>query len=138
MATRQYQVRLPRWLKRGGILPDGNLYCYSWGFNCASWEFGSPFSAAFRAPGAKSRHADPALTELAQDLNSLLAKFAKAQKAKHKQLRVLLLDDGPCLAFGDAIPGFDKMSEEEQMKVIRKGTDLELMTAAEVKKAFDL
>jgi hypothetical protein len=53
-------------------------------------------------------------------------------------LRVLLLEDQLCLTLGDYRPELENATEDEMKKWLRQGTDLDLMTSAEINKALDL
>jgi hypothetical protein len=137
MATERFAIRWPKFLKRGGILPDGSLYCYSWGLNCASFEFGGGLQV-FSAPGKRSKLHDPELTELAGKLNALLAGLARSKGRTKRMLRMVVLDEQLCLTLGDARPELDKASADDLRKFVRQGTDFDLMSPAEIQKALDL
>jgi hypothetical protein len=133
MATER--IRWPKFLKRGGILPDGNLYCYSWGLNCASFELGGQ---VFSAPGKRSKLHDPELTELAGQLNALLAGLAKSRGKTKGILRMVVLDDQLCLTVGDSRPDLEKATVDETRKFVGQGTDFDLLSTQEIKKALDV
>ena len=130
--------RWPSWLKRGGILPDGTLYCTSWGLNCASFPFDAVVRSGIRAPGPKSKFHDPELTALAQKINDVFREAGKNKKNAKRMLGLLLLDEGICLTWETPRPDLDKKSDEEIRALIRKGTDLEALSAKERQALFDL
>lgn len=132
-ATPQFAVRWPRFLKRGGIKDDGLLYCYSYGLNCASWEL--PFQV-FSAPDRRSKHHDPELTARAEQLNALFAGLAKSKGRSKRMLRVVLLDDQLCLTASDVRP--DTATEGDMKKLVRQGTDLDLLSPEEIYKVLDV
>ena len=137
MTTDRLAFRWPKWLKRGGILPDGSLYCYSAGLNCASFELGGG-AQVFSAPGKRSKHHDPELTELAGKLNALFAGLGKSKRGAKRLLRVMILDDQLCLTLGDYRPELENATPDEMKKWLRQGTDLDLLTTEEIHKALDL
>jgi hypothetical protein len=137
MATERFAIRWPRFLKRGGILPDGTLYCYSWGLNCASFELGGG-PAVFSAPGKRSKLHDPELTELAAKLNALLAGLARSKGRGKRMLRMVVLDDQLCLTVGEERPELARASTDDLRKFVRQGTDFDLLTPQEIRKALDV
>ena len=137
MATERFAIRWPKFLKRGGILPDGNLYCYSWGLNCASFELGGG-AQVFSAPGKRSKLHDPELTELAGKLNALLADIAKAKGRGKRLLRMVVLDEQLCLTLGEERPELQKATVDDTRKFLRQGTDFDLLSPDEIKKALDV
>ena len=128
--------RWPHWLRRGGITPEGNLYCPSWGLNCASFELDAFMAGGLQAPGPKSKFHDPELTELAGKINDVFREAARRKKGR--MLGLLLLDEGVCLTWETPRPDLDRKSDEEIRQLMRKGTDLEALTAKERQALFDL
>src|SRR5712692_1570827 len=101
--------RWPHWLRRGGITPDGNLYCPSWGLNCASFELDAFMAGGLPAAGPKSKFHDPELTELAGKINGVFREAARRKKGR--MLGILLLDEGACLTWETPRADLDRKSD---------------------------
>jgi hypothetical protein len=128
--------RWPNWLRRGGITPEGNLYCPSWGLNCASFGADAFLARGLLAPGPRSKFHDPELTELARKINDAFRELAR--KKKGRMIGLLLLDEGVCLTWETPRPDLEGKSDEEIRQYMSKGTDLEALTARERQALFDL